>query len=606
MLVFLLLSYIPNLFSQKKEMVRIGPYFFNVTDSIRPYLPYLKYDGHKIIDTRTATAQEKTNLNLREKLLNIENEHKWYDAYWSFSDRKKAIVAAFENNSDEIYLSEINGMGYLINGTAYVEFADVLIDEANAENYRYHVVKNDKEEIVPWTKPEKFIKTKDGKYAYAYFGKFDYEPKQQLKVEVYNVKNYADRSTMFVEWVQVETPVITGHVRYTTPHRQQGIFGAPVIGIDPLFKKTREQQQASIKKFYNFIDTVTNNHTILFAADSLLELSLTTHNNPSLSTQVYLIKKEKGKEKRILIGGRYNKKMSINKELWKEPGQYKIEFVPYAIVKRSERANKTGGYEYEFKDKAYVYNLTVLPPKNSSILISNRTAFLLGVATFFLVGVTAFSIQYLNKRKLRKAKQKEALVQSQLHSIRTQLNPHFIFNALSSIQNLVNKNNNDAANAYLTRFSRLTRNVLDDAEKELITIEDEVNILEDYLQMEQIRFGFQYNIQVDESIDKCNVQIPPMLLQPLIENAVKHGVAAKKQEGLIEIVFSKNNNDLIAVVKDNGLGFDGTAAYNGRGLRLTKNRISLLNNMYKKTPLSFTINSGQTGTLSSITLKSWL
>ncbi|MCH5600145.1 hypothetical protein [Niabella ginsengisoli] len=242
-LTILLLANWLSLFAQ--QQIKVGPLFVTVEDSTQ--IPYLKYDGNTVVDIRTASTEQKINIYRYEKLTTINKEGQWYDAFWSFRNPKYSIVASFEPNKDEIYVSEINGHGYLVNGTAYVEFANVLIDKSNANDYRYHVVKNDKEEIVSWKKPDQFIKTKDGKFSYAYLGKFEYSPKQQIKIEIYNVKNYADRSTMYVEWVEVEKPVISGDVMYTT-RNLHGIFAASVIGINPIFQKAKNFSFDDFKK----------------------------------------------------------------------------------------------------------------------------------------------------------------------------------------------------------------------------------------------------------------------------------------------------------------------------------------------------------------------
>src|SRR5690606_22717264 len=113
-----------------------------------------------------------------------------------------------------------------------------------------------------------------------------------------------------------------------------------------------------------------------------------------------------------------------------------------------------------------------------------------------LIGLVFLIILYLTKRKNKKRlaenEQQKNTAKLQLNSIRSQLNPHFLFNALAGIQNLMNKNETDNANKYLAKFARLTRNVLDD--KELISLSQEKTLLDDYLQMEQLRFGFQYEI----------------------------------------------------------------------------------------------------------------
>ena len=179
-----------------------------------------------------------------------------------------------------------------------------------------------------------------------------------------------------------------------------------------------------------------------------------------------------------------------------------------------------------------------------------------------------------------------------------------MFNALAGIQTLMNKNEIDNANRYLTKFARLTRNVLD--HKELISLTSEKTLLDDYLQMEQLRFGFQYQITASPDLDVENIEIPAMLLQPFVENAVKHGIAAKGSDGKIEIDFTKKETDVILSVKDNGGGFDTAKDYAGLGLALTKNRISLLNSIYKETPFLLDMKADANGALIRITINQWL
>lgn len=207
-------------------------------------------------------------------------------------------------------------------------------------------------------------------------------------------------------------------------------------------------------------------------------------------------------------------------------------------------------------------------------------------------------------KKLAEVNQQKLLAQAQLDSVRAQLNPHFLFNALAGIQNLMNKNETDNANNYLTKFARLTRNVLDS--KELISLSEEGTLLDDYLQMEQLRFGFQYQIHRSESLNAQNIEIPAMLLQPFVENAVKHGIAISGLEGKIEIDFMQQTADLILRIKDNGKGFNVENNYHGLGLKLSKNRMALLNTIYKNTPFVLEIQSGAKGTTVTITLSQWL
>lgn len=222
-------------------------------------------------------------------------------------------------------------------------------------------------------------------------------------------------------------------------------------------------------------------------------------------------------------------------------------------------------------------------------------------------GIAGALLTYVKKKEVKKLvqqyKEKE-IVELQLSSVRSQLNPHFLFNALAGIQNLMNKNEIDNANKYLSKFARLTRNVLNN--KELVSLAQEKTLLDDYLQMEQLRFGFSYEIKTDDNLDLENIEIPSMLLQPFVENAVKHGIVSKNTEGKIEIAFSKNDNNLVLTVADNGKGFSADKKHEGLGLSLSKNRISLLNSIYKETPFVLAINSSDAGTKIDLTLTDWL
>ena len=240
---------------------------------------------------------------------------------------------------------------------------------------------------------------------------------------------------------------------------------------------------------------------------------------------------------------------------------------------------------------------------------STVTPFLLGFSIvlplILIVLVILMAIKlYKNTDETQNAKLQQQIAKLQLNSVRSQLNPHFLFNALSGIQNLMNKNEIDNANKYLAKFARLTRNVLDD--KELISLAEEGKLLDDYLQMEQLRFGFSYKIKTADNLDLENIEIPSMLLQPFVENAVKHGISQKAADGEIIIVFNKKASDLVLKITDNGNGFDPMKKHNGLGLQLSDNRIALLNSIYKENRFILEKQSSSEGTTINLTLTDWL
>jgi LytS/YehU family sensor histidine kinase len=124
--------------------------------------------------------------------------------------------------------------------------------------------------------------------------------------------------------------------------------------------------------------------------------------------------------------------------------------------------------------------------------------------------------------------------------------------------------------------------------------------------MEQLRFGFQYEINHAEDLDLDNVEIPSMLLQPFVENAVKHGISQHTTAGKIKIEFIKQTNDLVLTVADNGNGFDTEKKHHGLGLQLSNSRIALLNSIYKENRFTLAIQSTTDGTKIGLTLTDWL
>jgi ligand-binding sensor domain-containing protein len=183
------------------------------------------------------------------------------------------------------------------------------------------------------------------------------------------------------------------------------------------------------------------------------------------------------------------------------------------------------------------------------------------------------------------------LAETEMAALRAQMNPHFIFNCLNSIKLYTEENDIGTASFYLTKFSRLIRRVLENSRSEKITLENELDALELYIQMEAMRFKekVRYRIQVDEEIDLQFMCIPPLLLQPFVENAIWHGLMHKPEGGLIEIRLSVLEGDLLCVViEDNGIGRDRAAALKSKsatqhkslGMQVTSERIEAINHLY--------------------------
>ena len=203
-----------------------------------------------------------------------------------------------------------------------------------------------------------------------------------------------------------------------------------------------------------------------------------------------------------------------------------------------------------------------------------------------LTGLAAFFFYRSNQQ------QKLANNLLALKSLRSQMNPHFIFNALNSVNNYIAKNDERSANRYLSDFSTLMRAVLENSEEDFIPLSKELELLELYMKLEHSRFPdkFDYQLNIDESVDIDSFQIPPMLLQPYIENAIWHGLRYKDKKGFLHInVVKSDQNAINIIIEDNGIGRKKSAELKtknqkkqkSKGMGNISKRIAILNDMYK-------------------------
>ncbi|MBO9566255.1 MAG: tetratricopeptide repeat protein [Niastella sp.] len=207
------------------------------------------------------------------------------------------------------------------------------------------------------------------------------------------------------------------------------------------------------------------------------------------------------------------------------------------------------------------------------------------------VRLAAELVQQQSLLQVRDAAFQKKLGDISLSALRSQMNPHFIFNCLNSINLYISKNDADAASLYISRFSRLIRLMLENSRSEKITLAAEVEALELYLQMETLRFKDKLTYKIDiGNVDISYTEIPPLLLQPFVENAIWHGLMQKPGGGHIGISIEENNDHtlLMACITDNGIGREksmelkssNAAQHNSFGMKLIEERISLINHLY--------------------------
>jgi tetratricopeptide (TPR) repeat protein len=209
-------------------------------------------------------------------------------------------------------------------------------------------------------------------------------------------------------------------------------------------------------------------------------------------------------------------------------------------------------YENIKKEKE-ILALKVENQRQSYQLNQNRLLSVIGLIVVILVGLAFIVVAQRNKLKNTR---RIAELQNQM--FRSQMRPHFIFNVLSTIQTYMSQNDGKKAAVYLSKFARLMRNVLEQSQNEFNSISHEINILKYYLELQQLRFedGFDFHFEVDEAIDPDIYLIPPLILQPILENAIEHGFPDTTEKGMLLVSFQLSGKDLFIKIKDNGVGID--------------------------------------------------
>lgn len=246
-------------------------------------------------------------------------------------------------------------------------------------------------------------------------------------------------------------------------------------------------------------------------------------------------------------------------------------------------------------EKEKALQLALIRNKNTLNYFLIASVLAMAVLLFFIVR-SLYAIKIKNKKIA-------------LQSLRREMNPHFIFNSLNSVNQYIAESNEVEANKYLTSYSGLMRNVMEHSSKDFVSLSIEIAQLKNYLELEHLRFSdkFIYEMDIDDTLDTDAVMIPHMLIQPHLENAVWHGLRYKATKGLLQVTFEKQGPLLQVIITDNGIGLTESQklktvhqkAYQSRGITNTRERIQLLNDIYHlhiRLEMNEITGNGATGT----------
>ncbi len=259
----------------------------------------------------------------------------------------------------------------------------------------------------------------------------------------------------------------------------------------------------------------------------------------------------------------------------------------------SERQKKIESLEKDRQLNAKTIELLRKEQKLKEESMNKQLILIYALVLGLLLVFVASYLLYKSSQKRRIANQLLAL-----KSLRSQMNPHFIFNALNSVNSFISQNDERSANKYLSEFSRLMRAVMENSQHDFVPLSTEFKILELYLSLEHFRFRekFDYSFEIDPAIEADAVQIPPMLIQPYIENAVWHGLRYKEDKGFLSVQVSQKAGQLVVQVEDNGIGRKKSQALKtanqketvSTGLQNIENRLRIINDIHQ-TKLSVSI-----------------
>ncbi len=276
---------------------------------------------------------------------------------------------------------------------------------------------------------------------------------------------------------------------------------------------------------------------------------------------------------------KYFTKLEPIQKDWKETKEREINFFSLA----------PNEYTFNLKAQDIYGNEVSIEPLKMKIRKAfwQTIGFRLMTAFAFLGGLIFWFLRRERKQKEQLQKEKtinRRMAELELSALRAQMNPHFVFNALGAIQYYIQTNEVEAADDYLTKFARLMRKYLDSSKQKMISLKNEIELLEIYTDLEKLRFEdlFAVKIEVQKDIDVDDIYLPSMLIQPFVENAINHGLDERRdKKGILNIRFYKEHKVLVCEINDNGVGRKNTQAthrkgHHSRGLGIIQEKIQTL------------------------------
>ncbi len=384
--------------------------------------------------------------------------------------------------------------------------------------------------------------------------------------------------------------------------------------VNPLILTKNSNRDDFFEAYCLNYNPESNNFTAGSSKDSSLQVSINSIGNEELFKWHHLV---------VTWDNHYFSFYCDGKLCNTLPKNFRTQFVSTDSVlvgvsanKKNDRCSHMLADDIEFYDRvltpAQIQDLFNAPNPNKNKIIFNWV--MTGLALCLLVLVIYFIVKHQVSLTLKKEKQRlelyNIILETELRVNRALMNPHFVFNSLNALQNFILKNENDRANNYLVKFSKLMRKILENNMSDNIPLEMEIDLLQKYLEIEDLRFeeNIEHTIYVDPAVKPSTIKIPIMMLQPFIENAIWHGLLKKQGAKTLNISFFLHDPDHIeCIIEDNGIGRKKSETYNlekkSLGIGFVEQRLKLFNKIHKlNCSLLIQDKAGESGTLVKIIL----
>lgn len=359
------------------------------------------------------------------------------------------------------------------------------------------------------------------------------------------------------------------------------------------WEKAKEKFNAIEDKF-GISDTYFNLGAFYFEQNNLDKALENTQKAKELATEIKTLEMLVLSEN--LLSRIYEKKGDLNKSLehFRAFSVAKDSLTNYENIRKSVQSEMN--FEFEKRE-----TLHKKEQEQKEVLIqeqSKRHTLQLIFGGLFLVLCVGLGFLFYNRNQLKKnLTLQKNLAEYEQKALHLQMNPHFVFNCLGSISSFIVQNGNDSAIKYLAKFSKLMRLTLEYSKESLIPVDKEIEGLQNYLELEQLRFNkvFDFKITKDENIED-DMALPPLLIQPFVENAIIHGLIPKKEFGLVLVDFSLTDKNLVCTITDNGIGFskskeikeNSVQVHKSMALDIIKKRLEMMGDSTSKST-TFTI-----------------